>query len=153
MSEARSPPATRTFTAAELREGGFPGGLPEGDSLNPPYPTSLIPTAYVPCDRRWGPTRSDLAIGKEARRSLVEPGHLPKLEGSYGQRAAQAGYGQKVRSLLRLGCSAMVALLTAARVGRLSRVVSGRRSWVWMLSLSLWGLGWVVTAVRSGRSG
>ncbi|GAA2785160.1 DNA polymerase III subunit alpha [Kitasatospora paracochleata] len=41
-------------------------------------------------------TRSDLAMGEEARRALAKPERLPKLEAWYRQRATKAGYTQAV---------------------------------------------------------
>ncbi|MFJ2810557.1 DNA polymerase III subunit alpha [Kitasatospora sp. NPDC087271] len=41
-------------------------------------------------------TRTDLAMGEEARRALAKPERLPKLQAWYRQRAAEAGYEQKV---------------------------------------------------------
>lgn len=41
-------------------------------------------------------TRTDLAMGEEARRALAKPERLPRLQTWYRQRAAEAGYEQKV---------------------------------------------------------
>ena len=41
-------------------------------------------------------TRTDLAMGEEARRALAKPERLPKLEAWYRERAAAAGFEQKV---------------------------------------------------------
>lgn len=41
-------------------------------------------------------TRTDLAMGEEARRALASPERLPKLRAWYRQRAAAAGYRQQV---------------------------------------------------------
>ncbi|MFE4635345.1 DNA polymerase III subunit alpha [Streptomyces sp. NPDC056773] len=41
-------------------------------------------------------TRTDLAMGEEARRALASPERLPKLQDWYRRRAAGAGYEQKV---------------------------------------------------------
>nr|WP_095878116.1 DNA polymerase III subunit alpha [Streptomyces sp. TLI_235] len=41
-------------------------------------------------------TRSDLAMGEEARRALAKPERLPALEAWYRQRATEAGYSQAV---------------------------------------------------------
>ena len=41
-------------------------------------------------------TRTDLAMGEEARRALSDPGRLPALEDWFRQRATKAGYARRV---------------------------------------------------------